>query len=151
MDTMTQWDPHEAPRRHPACLHSPDVWRLDDCMRCGSEVTYCPWCAFFICGACTEILPRPMPSEETYPYFPPGHLSEQQCWEIWTNYNRVWADDIAVSERLPLGTQQRLWPFQYRAIMLWFYRFGFNKTHVFDLGNFVNTTIQRRAREAADA
>ena len=131
------------------CPHGRDSWEHDDCMQCGSEIRYCPWCPFFRCPACGTMLARPMPCEETYPFFPPGHLTDQQCWEIWMSYNAWNANDIATSERLPLATQQRLWPFQFRAIVVWFRRFGFSVTHVNDLIDFVGKAkAQQQAREA---
>jgi hypothetical protein len=133
---------------HPACAHGLGAWRLGDCRRCGSEVQYCPWCPFFTCDACGEILPRPMPSEETYPYFPTGHLTDQQCWEIWTNYNNVCFDDIAVSARLPLATQKALWPFKLRGILIYWYRFGFTITHLGDLMAWAAMAVaEAQARE----
>jgi hypothetical protein len=128
------------------CPHGRDYWQYDDCMQCGCEIRYCPRCPFFRCPACTQILLRPMPCEETYPFFPPGHLSDQQCWEIWMSYTAVSADDIQASERLPLATQQRLWPFQLRCILLWFHRFGFSVTHVKDLTHFID---KAKAQEAS--
>jgi hypothetical protein len=134
---------------HP-CPHGRGAWELDDCMQCGSEVAYCPACPFFPCPACTKILSRPMPCEETYLFFPLGHLTQQQCWEIWTSYNRCCAEDIARSERLPLATQQRLWAFQLRGIALWWHQFGFSVTHVKDLIDFLSLVAPATVMPNAD-
>lgn len=128
---------------HP-CPHDRETWQTDDCMQCGCEVEYCPACPFFPCPACTRILLRPMPGEETYPFFPAGHLTPRQCWEIWTSYDRCHAEDIARSARLPLATQERLWLFRVRGIALWWHQFGFSVTHVRDLFEFLSLVSSTR-------
>jgi hypothetical protein len=110
---------------HPECTHGRHTWRLDDCMRCGAEVLYCPQCPFFTCDACTKILPRPMPGEEHYPYFANPTLTPQQCKEVWCGYFATEHENIAYAQRFSVDLQQRLWPFELRAILHFFLQFGF--------------------------
>ena len=126
---------------HPACPHAPALWRLGDCTCCGSEVRYCPWCPFFPCAACARVLPRPMPCEETYPYFPVGHLSAEQCRVIWLSYIETHLEDLTVATRLPLATQQRLSPYGWRNVLIFLRRFGFTRTHLGDLCAYLSPLV----------
>ena len=52
---------------------------------------------------------------------------------MWCGYFAVTREEIAYSQRFPLTMQQRLWPFQLRAILRWFLAFGFTLQQVENL------------------